>query len=100
MKHSPDMAIIHYGTNNLRSKLSYHEIETNIIKLGSSMKSADNKVFFVLAFELNKYLSKMVGEHELGFIDNTLLVESFVGTNFCGYKLFRTCKVKIVFCRD
>ena len=82
MKHNPDMAIINCGTNNLRSKLSSQEIATNIIKLRTSMKSADNEVvisslikrgdgFNNKTFQVNKYLYEMVGEHELGFLDNS-----------------------------
>ena len=82
MKYSPDLAIIHCKTNNHRSKLSGLEIATNIIKLVSNMKYAQNE--FVIwsliyrgegfnnkVFKVNANLSTMVGKHQLGFLDNS-----------------------------
>ena len=82
MKHEPHLAIIHTGTNDLRFNKSPSEIATEIMQLGTSLKSTENEVVISSiikrgdklndkASKVNDILYKKCSEEGILFLDNS-----------------------------
>ena len=81
-KHSPDVFILHVGTNDLRDIKTPDEIANDIIKLAGDLKSDVNEVIIsgiitrsdklnTKGENVNLLLSSKCSDNGIGFIDNS-----------------------------
>ena len=81
-KHSPDLFILHVGTNELRSSKTAEEISNELLKLASDLKTEQNEVLVSSivnrddkwnekGIKVNAFLNTKKSELGLGFIDHS-----------------------------
>ena len=83
MRHSPDLVVLHAGTNNLRSEVPAKRIAENIMKLALEIKSdtndvmvsslicrSDDEILNQKLLEVNKVLVEECNRYSLFFINN------------------------------
>ncbi len=84
MRRSPDLIVLHAGTNNLRSEKSAKDIANDTMKLVLEMKTDTNDVMvssliarsddtklYRKSLEVNRFLKDDCNRYDLFFIDNT-----------------------------
>ena len=81
-KHSPDLFILHVGTNELRSSKTAEEISNKLLKLASDLKTDQNEVLVSSivkrddkwnekGIKMNAFLNTKRSELGLGYIDHS-----------------------------
>ena len=83
MRHSPDLVVLHAGTNNLRSEVPAKRIAENIMKLALEMKNdandvmisslicrSDDESLHQKSLEVNKVLLEECNRYSLVYINN------------------------------
>jgi hypothetical protein len=83
MRHSPDLIVLHAGTNNLRSEMPAKRIAENIMKLALEIKSDTNDVMLSSLIcrsddvnlnqkllDVNRHLQEECNRYSLVFINN------------------------------
>ena len=83
LRHSPDLLVLHAGTNDLRSEMPAKRIADNIVKLALEMKSdsndvmissligrADDENLHLKSLEVNNILVDECNRYSLFFINN------------------------------